>query len=158
MKWQEVIDNPHLQNLPFKIELNEWGNIVMSPASNKHGMLQIALGLQLRQLLPQGKVISECSITTLKGVKVADVAWLSNAFFAQHGFTTPYPQAPEICVEIISPSNSAEEIAEKVALYFRQNTQEVWVCDLDGKLVFYGSQGQLAHSVLAPDVSRTVPL
>lgn len=33
MRWSEVIDNPVLQNLPFKIELNRFGNILMSPAS-----------------------------------------------------------------------------------------------------------------------------
>ena len=40
MKWAEVCEMPVLQNLPFKIELNEWGNIVMSPASTLRGYLQ----------------------------------------------------------------------------------------------------------------------
>lgn len=34
MEWASVISNPLLQNLPFKIELNKWGKILMSPASN----------------------------------------------------------------------------------------------------------------------------
>ena len=28
MEWQQVINNPLLQNLPFKIELNKWGKIL----------------------------------------------------------------------------------------------------------------------------------
>ena len=35
MQWQEVIAHPSLQDLPFKIELNEYGKIEMSPASNR---------------------------------------------------------------------------------------------------------------------------
>ena len=34
MTWQDVLDHPSLQDLPFKIELNAWGQIVMSPPSN----------------------------------------------------------------------------------------------------------------------------
>jgi len=29
MKWPEVLENKELSNLSFKVELNEWGNIVM---------------------------------------------------------------------------------------------------------------------------------
>ncbi len=34
MTWQEVIQHPSLQDLPFKIELNAQGVIEMSPATN----------------------------------------------------------------------------------------------------------------------------
>ena len=37
MNWQEVCDDPHLQDLPYKVELNRFGQILMSPASNEHG-------------------------------------------------------------------------------------------------------------------------
>jgi len=40
MNWQEVCDEPTLRDLLYKIELNEWGQIVMSPATNRHGILQ----------------------------------------------------------------------------------------------------------------------
>jgi hypothetical protein len=44
MQWSEVIDNPYFKNLPFKIELNRYGKIEMTPASNKHGRLQLHIG------------------------------------------------------------------------------------------------------------------
>ena len=47
-------------------------------------------------------------------------------------------QSPEICVEIISPSNSEEEIREKMALYFDAGAQEVWICGIFGKMSFFG--------------------
>ena len=37
MDWSEIVDNPYLQDLPFKIEQDRYGNILMSPASNRHG-------------------------------------------------------------------------------------------------------------------------
>ncbi len=40
MKWDEGCKDTLLQDLPYKIELNEWGNIVLSPAANRHGNLQ----------------------------------------------------------------------------------------------------------------------
>lgn len=57
MTWQDVLEHPSLQDLPFKIELNEWGQIVMSPASNRHGNLQAEFALLLKQALPEGGII-----------------------------------------------------------------------------------------------------
>ncbi len=47
MQWQDVINDPCLQNLPYKIELNEWGQIIMTPASNKHGYYQAEIALAI---------------------------------------------------------------------------------------------------------------
>mgnify|MGYP001819234993 CR=1 FL=1 len=53
MEWNQVLEHPSLQNIPFKVELNEWGNIVMTPASNLHGNLQVKIAMKLMQLRPQ---------------------------------------------------------------------------------------------------------
>ena len=127
MEWSEVIENPLLANLPFKIELNKFGKLLMSPASNEHGRIQSRLANMLLNKLSSGEVITECSIQTSDGVKVADEAWLSEIFVSEFGFVTPYPKAPEICIEIVSPSNSKIEIEEKVDLYLAKGAQEVWV-------------------------------
>jgi Uma2 family endonuclease len=151
MTWQDVLDHPSLQDLPFKIELNEWGQIVMSPASNKHGYYQVELAVRLQQALSAGRVITESSIDTAKGVKVADVVWASEAFIEKYGFETPYPKAPEICAEIRSPSNTTAEMEEKIMLYLAKGAREVWICDLEGRLSFHGNEGALEKSYLAPD-------
>ena len=150
MKWQDVLEHPSLQDLPFKIELNEWGQIVMSPASNKHGFYQVELATRLKQALPAGHVITECSIDTPKGTKVADLAWASDAFLERYSFETPYTRAPEICVEIRSPSNTTAEMDEKIMLYLAKGAQEVWIGDLEGRLTFHGNEGELERSNLAP--------
>ncbi len=137
MEWAEVVDNPLLQDLPFKIELNKFGKLLMSPASNEHGRIQSRLASMLINKLPKGEVITECSIQTSDGVKVADVAWLSKGFVLEFGFITPYPKAPELCVEIVSPSNSKVEIQQKVDLYLAKGASEVWVVyDLNDIHVF----------------------
>ncbi|MBS1212597.1 MAG: uncharacterized protein H6R26_1214, partial [Proteobacteria bacterium] len=64
MKWQEVCNDPVLRDLPYKIELNEWGKIVMSPASNFHGILQAALIRAMGKSRDDGTIIAECSVNT----------------------------------------------------------------------------------------------
>jgi Uma2 family endonuclease len=149
MNWQDVCDEPALQNLPYKIELNRFGKIVMSPASNWHGILQMRIGAKLMELMDHGQVISECSVETSDKTKVADVAWVSDQFLATHQMETPYEAAPEICVEILSPSNSDEEMEIKRTLYFESGAREVWQCDEDGVMTFFTSSGVCEKSPLA---------
>ncbi len=132
MQWADVIDNPWLRNLPFKIELNRWGKIEMSPASNQHGAMQVDVATILRKRRG-GKVIVECSIQTTDGVRVADVAWMSNARLKAMGWATPFPGAPEICVEVMSPGNTWAEMHMKAGLYLQAGALEVWVVAADGK-------------------------
>src|SRR5215467_14270176 len=90
LRWQELIRDPSLDDLPYKIELNAWGKIEMSPASNRHGRLQTALGAELMRQMPSGITISECSILTRIGVRVPDIAWGSAEFMKAYGELTPY--------------------------------------------------------------------
>ncbi len=124
--------NPYLQNLPFKIELNQWGRIEMSPASNQHGLAQADLVTELRKRRG-GSVLVECSVQTTDGVRVADVAWVSNGLLKEFGDATPFPRAPELCVEIMLPDNSWAEMHLKTSLYLEAGALEVWIVGLDGQ-------------------------
>jgi Uma2 family endonuclease len=146
MNWTEVCENRQLQDLPFKVELDRWGKIVMSPASNRHGYVQTVIAACFMQNRKGGKVITECSVETSRGVKVADVAWGSKGFFDRNGLDTPYREAPEICVEVVSPSNSDDEIAEKVELYLARGAKEVWVCHETGQIKLYSHRGEIPAS------------
>ena len=148
MEWSEVIENPLLKNLPFKIELNKFGKLLMSPASNDHGRIQSRLAAMLLNKMPGGEVITECSIQTSDGVKVADVAWLSELFVSEFGFITPYPKAPEICIEIVSPSNSKTEIQDKIDLYLAKGAQEVWIAYALDDIHIYTYMGEVEKSSL----------
>jgi Uma2 family endonuclease len=146
MQWSDVINDPSLHNLPYKIELDALGRIVMSPASNRHGIQQAKLVQLLSRTFAEGEIATECSIGTHAGVKVADVVWMSAGFLRQHGDTTPYPQAPELCIEILSPSNSPIAIQDKIRLYLGYGAQEVWTLDECGQISLYGAEGQRQHS------------
>ena len=146
MQWSEVIDNPYFKNLPFKIELNRYGKVEMTPASNKHGRLQSQISALLEQKLKKGEALTECSIQTTDGVKVADVAWCSKAFIKQYGYETPYSHAPELCIEIVSPSSSKEEMINKVQLYLEAGVEEVWIVWENGIVDYYDKMGELVKS------------
>ena len=158
MTWQDVISDQSLQNLPYKIELNERGKIVMSPATNMHGILQMLIGATLMQLRNNGSSISECSIQTSQNVKVADVAWMSNQFYKLHKHQTPFLEAPEICVEIVSPSNTQEEMLEKQQLYFERGASEVWFCTLKGQMQFFDKDGKLEYSALVKNFPQKLEI
>jgi Uma2 family endonuclease len=146
MKWQEVLNNPFFNDVPFKVELNKFGQILMSPASNKHGIVQYKTARNIEKEKQNGVVIIECSILTSEGVKVADVAWASDEFIAEFGDQTPYPKAPEICVEIVSPANSKAEMTEKTRLYLEKGALEVWIVSLENEVKVYTHTGQIESS------------
>lgn len=152
MDYKELIENPYLQDLPFKIELDEHGTIQMTPASNRHGNFQVKIGHELFSRLKAGEVMSECSIETSKGVKVANVAWAGVEFIEKRGFETPYPVAPELCVEIVSPSNSRPALEEKIGLYLARGAKEVWLCDEEGQIEFHSYEGRIPQSRIVPDM------
>ena len=150
-RWEEAINNPFLQNLPYKIESNKFGQLLMSPASNWHGITQNKVARLIEDEKPNGVIIIECSILTNEGVRVADVAWASNEFYAEFGDVTPYPKAPEICVEIKSPANSKGEMEEKIRLYLEKGAQEVWIVDEKSKTTFHTHTGKMKKSKLVED-------
>ncbi|MEE4359719.1 MAG: Uma2 family endonuclease [Desulfococcaceae bacterium] len=150
MNWAAICENPLLKELPFKIQTDRWGNIIMSPATNEHGMYQAKIVAFLSRMAEKGTVISECSVQTKEGVKVADAAWASDEFISRNIGQTPFAEAPEICVEILSPSNSRAEMDEKKELYFARGAKEFWTCGRNGNLDFYKNTGWIPQSELIP--------
>jgi Uma2 family endonuclease len=157
-RWSELCRDPSLEDLPYKIELNASGKIEMSPASNRHGRLQSELGFQLRRQLSGGCVISECSIFTTIGIRVADIAWASEAFMKDFGEITPYMRAPEICVEIASPSNPAGEMEEKTRAYLEAGAHEVWIVAEDGSVRYFGPNGEKSKSDFPVTIALPPPI
>jgi Uma2 family endonuclease len=151
MNWQEVCEHPSLKDLPFKIELDETGKIIMCPAKFYHTLCQGEIAFLLRTLLPTGKTVPECPIKTSKGTKAADVAWLSFELLEKVKYQTDIEIAPEICIEVMSASNTQKEMAEKRALYFEVGAKEVWLCSENDEMRFFNAEHELIHSELVPD-------
>jgi len=156
-RWHEALRDPSLQDLPYKIEINAWAKLEMTPASNRHGRLQSAIGAGLMRQLPDGLVISECSILTRSGIRVPDVIWASPQFMKDYGEITPYVRAPEICVEIISPANLQAEIDEKMGAYFAAGAREVWLVAEAGTIRYFGPGGEQAASNFPVQITLPPP-
>ena len=151
-RYRALCDDPCYANVPGKIELDAWGRMVMSPASNYHSALQALLASRLAAL--GGRVFAEASVVTSAGVLVADVAWASDEFMRAHGFETPYTRAPELCIEVVSPSNSRKELREKVAAYLEAGAAEVWIVFLQSKrFEFHGQEGPRSRSQYIVDLA-----
>jgi Uma2 family endonuclease len=149
MNWQEVCEHPSLKNLPFKIETNEKGEIVMNAVKVIHSLYQGEIEYLLHSLLKEGRAFPECAIKTRKGTRVADVAWATQERIHIIKHETECSVAPEICIEVLSNSNTTDEMDEKRLLYFESGAQEVWIC-VDGIIHFYNIQGKIEKSLLVP--------
>lgn len=150
--WKEICADPLLAELPFKIESDRWGNVVMSPpAGANHSDYQGEILAALLRLLPNGYTRAEYPVQTNDGVKAIDVVWVSRERHKQKpGSSIVHLLAPEICVEVFSPSNIRAEIDEKMRLYFERGAQECWTCDGKGSLSFFDPSGEIARSNLCP--------
>ncbi len=155
MKWQDVLADQTLQNLPYKVELNQYGKIEMSPASFVHSLLQGEIAKRLG-VLPKGRVFTELAIQTRLGVRVPDVAWGAEDYVHGHIKELFASSAPEICVEVISPSNSQTELLEKIQLFLDAGAKEIWVVGEDGAVVYYNETGEISSSAFDVDMNRLI--
>lgn len=137
-RWEELLADSELAKIPNRIETDRYGHILMSPLpARRHSRRRGEIIRLLHSLAPHGETLPECPISTADGVKGADVAWLSSDHPEFASDQPLFTRAPEICIEILSPSNFAAEMAEKRALYFDAGAREVWMCNLDGTITFF---------------------
>jgi len=159
-RWDELLVDPELQKVVGRVETDRFGRILMSPPPGyDHGGYQVEISVLFRQLLPSGRTTSESPISTSEGVRAADVCWASKEFLKRLPRNCAcLPTAPEICVEIVSPSNTRAEMEEKRRLYFEAGAAEFWLC-VDGAMSFYLKNGASAErSLLCPDFPTRVEI
>jgi Uma2 family endonuclease len=150
-RWQEIVNDPLLRELPYKIETNQRGQIVLSPQTNAHSILQKAVEKKLDTLLQNGEAFQEWAIVTSGGTKQADVIWASTERLDEMQETgDPSTLAAELCVEVMSDSNTMEEMESKRVLYREAGAEEVWVVTQDGEVRFFGEE-ELDRSAIAPE-------
>jgi Uma2 family endonuclease len=155
-RWQEIVEDPHLRELPYTVETNDRGQIVLSPHKNRHARRQKRIEKKLDALLPAGEAFQEWAIATAGGTKQADVIWASDERLKEMEKTgDPTTLAPEICVEVMSESNDWDEMEAKIDLYRDAGAEEVWVVEQDGRVRFFADE-ELERSTLAPDFPTSV--
>lgn len=149
-RWTQLVNDPSLHDFPYKIELNREGTIEMSPASNRHARQQAEIANEFGNKLSHGVTLTGCSVLTSDGVRVPDVAWAPPEFVAREGENTPFTSAPEICVEIRSPSNTGREMNEKVRAFLAAGAVEVWLVSEAGVRTIFDAKGERDKSSICP--------
>lgn len=160
-RWTDVLADPRLAKFEGRIETDRYGRVIMSPPpAPSHGSYQARIASLLDRLMKHGRVLTECPISTADGVKAADVAWASADSMQTLGHQTCFSQAPEICVEVVSPGNTEAEIHEKMVLYLDAGAKEVWICSKAGAMSFYSGPDApaLKSSKICPRFPKRVEL
>ena len=162
-RWEEMCADPELARIEGRLESDRFGRIIMTPPPGyEHGGYQSEVAFVLKRHLLEGRVSTECPISTRDGVRAADVAWVNAEMLASlPPNTVCLPSAPAICVEVVSPSNSTAELAEKRMLYFDAGAKEVWQCD-QGVMSFFvaaeGSGTAIERSTIVADFPPRIEL
>jgi Uma2 family endonuclease len=107
---------------------------VSEPRGWEHGTIAIQIGALLHQFVRAhglGYVSGEAGYVlergpdTVRGPDVAFIRWDRRPGpDVEHRY---FEGAPDLTVEIVSPSNRASQVAEKVADYLTKGTRAIWV-------------------------------
>jgi Uma2 family endonuclease len=158
--WNALARDPALRDLPYKIETNARGQLLLSPPpKNQHSDRQEAIQDLLRSHAPEGHQPPEYAIATPAGTRAPDVIWASTERKkAMDATGDPTTLAPEICVEVMSPTNTEAEMMEKAALYLRCGAEEVWIVDADGGIRFFvASEEDVPEEAEASQIAPDAP-
>jgi Uma2 family endonuclease len=118
------------------------GTLVEKPTGLRESIIAIALASALREFViarKLGVVSGEAGMMRLFAglVRIPDVAFISwDRLPGGKVPTDPVPMlAPDLAVEVLSPSNTRREMARKRREYFKASVRVVWMIDIDAKTV-----------------------
>jgi len=77
-RWANIVNDPLLNDLPYKIETNARGQILLSPHTFQHADAQGRLLDLLRTRTDAGRGLPEFPLCTDAGTKQIDVVWASD--------------------------------------------------------------------------------
>jgi Uma2 family endonuclease len=152
-RWQALCADPTFEDVAGKIELTEWGEILMSPVGKSHGMAAMRIAEALRKALG-GHTMAEVGVATSIGVRAPDVAWCSDDYLTAHPEEMPLSSAPELCVEIVSASNALPKLREKAMAYVNAGAIEAWIVyPQSRRLEIYAREGRRETTSFAVDTA-----
>lgn len=107
----------------------------LTPAGGEHGLVALRLGARLLSHVEAGGLghvfAAETGFvlaTDPDTVRALDVAFVSHQRLGGRSIPRTFlPVAPDLAVEVVSPSETAEAILEKVRDFFAAGTRIVWV-------------------------------
>lgn len=128
----------------YKYELVEGELIRMAPTGGEHGVLTIRLGRLLDEYVETHALGIVCGAETgfvlrrtPDTVRAPDVSFIAKDRIPASGVPKTYwPFAPDLAVEVVSPSDRFDEVHTKVAEYFSAGARLVWVVNPSTRTVF----------------------
>jgi len=152
-RWREIVADPQT---PEFVELSEFGELILTPPpTNKHELVAFEMAAMLKaQLGPRACVAISVS-TKARGVRRPDAIWMKAD---QWQDVDPLPFVPEICVEVLSPSNTPALISMKTQAYLDSGAKEVITVGLRGEMRFFGIDGERAASAYGLHFEEVVEL
>lgn len=121
------------ENADSKYELINGVIVKHMPPSFEHGETALYIGSPMMIFTRQhdlGKVAVEVDHYLLPdrfNTRRPDVEFISKARLAEFDPTQYVPLMPDLAVEIKSPTNSIEELAQKAAYYLQNGSRMVWL-------------------------------
>ena len=120
------------------------GRIVpLAPTGDEHGDIELELGMRLRiygKESGRGRAVGgEVGVFIHRNpdtVRAADIVFISKERDVQPKTKGYFEVAPELVVEVLSPSDSWSDVTEKLADYFSAGVDRVWILDTKLRCVF----------------------
>lgn len=130
MTVEQYRDLPHRDDV---IQELHWGQVItLTRPKMKHAKLQSRLVRLLRPRAEHlGVIESEVAFRALPeyDLRGADVAFVSQQRWNTTEDDDNLHGTPELVIEVLSPSNTKQEMREKAALYLSTGAQEFWLVD-----------------------------
>ena len=111
--------------------------IHMTPSGAAHGVVTVRIGQYLNEHAAAHELGVCCGAETgfiLRRdpdvVRAPDAAFVAGSRIPETGVPTTYwPFAPDLAVEVVSPSDRLADVHVKVAEYFSAGTRQVWIVE-----------------------------
>ncbi len=128
----------------YKYELAEGELIRRPPTGAKHGNVSVRVGRLLDEYVEAHDLGIVCGAETgfilqrtPDVVRAPDVAFVAKDRIPATGVPETYwPFAPDLAVEVVSPSDRVDDLQAKVGEYFTAGTRLVWVIHPRSRTVF----------------------
>jgi Uma2 family endonuclease len=155
-----VADFERLPDDGNRHELDERELIVMPPPMYRHGRIQARVARLLGNFVDDralGEVATKCGFRLSdETVLGPDVVFNRRERLALIEFDHYSRFAPDLVVEVVSPSVNARQFNRKIGQYLKSGTHTIWVLDPDSETVnVYRREG--AFRMLGPDDTIDAP-